>query len=80
MEFINRNLRAFLIEYGPPPSSVFFKFARQIVEALVELQRKNIMHKDLKCENVLINNDGVIKLCDFGCSKDFRSTMSLRLY
>lgn len=38
------------------------------------------MHKDIKCENILLGNDGVLKLCDFGCSKDFRSTMSLKLY
>ena len=47
---------------------------------MAELERKNIIHKDIKCENVLIDNDGVLKLCDFGCSKDFRSTMSLKLY
>lgn len=80
MEYIDRNLRTFILEYGPLPSSVFFIFTHQIVKALAELQRKNIMHKDIKCENILIDNDGTLKLCDFGCSKDFRSTMSLQLY
>ena len=80
MEYIDRNLRKFYSEYGPLPPKVFFNFTRQIVNAMAELQRKNIIHKDIKCENVLIDNDGVLKLCDFGCSKDFRSTMSLKLY
>lgn len=80
MEYINRNLRFFLLEYGAPPVSTFFKFARQVVEALAELERNKIIHGDIKCENVLMSNDGVLKLCDFGCSKDFRSTLSLRLY
>lgn len=25
-----------------------------------------IIHRDLKIENLLISNDGIIKLCDFG--------------
>lgn len=78
MEYVPTNLRNFYIDFGPPPTEVFLKFAKQMVDALVYLQRKNIMHKDIKCENILLDNEGTLKLCDFGCSKTFRNTLSLK--
>ena len=27
---------------------------------------------DLKCSNILTNNDGIVKLCDFGSSREFK--------
>jgi dual specificity tyrosine-phosphorylation-regulated kinase 2/3/4 len=43
------------------------EFTKQIVDALVFLETKDIIHCDLKPENVLINEQGdKVKLCDFG--------------
>lgn len=36
----------------------------------MHLQR--IKHLDLKCSNILTNNDGIIKLCDFGSAREFK--------
>lgn len=80
MEYIPRSLKLFYLEYGPPPTDIFLHFAKQILSALAELEDKKIIHKDIKCENILLGDDGVLKLCDFGCSKDFKSTFSLHLY
>ena len=46
-------------------SKVIFK---QIVDGVAYMHDKNIIHRDLKLENVLINNDKVIKIIDFGFS------------
>ena len=32
-------------------------------------EKKTIVHKDLRCDNVLMDKHGVIKLADFGISK-----------
>lgn len=41
-------------------------FFRQVTVAVAHLHKQNILHRDVKPENVLVKNDGCVKLCDFG--------------
>ena len=47
-------------------------YMAEIIVALEKIHSKNIMYRDLKPENVLIDIDGHIKLSDFGLSKQIR--------
>lgn len=41
----------------------------EILTALEYLHRKNILYRDMKPENIMIDHDGHVKLIDFGLSK-----------
>jgi serine/threonine protein kinase len=47
-------------------------YSKQIVEGLVYLHERNIIHMNLRNTNILVNNLGVIKLSDFAVVNTFR--------
>ena len=57
-------------DYDLPEKEVR-KYAKQILRAMVYLHQKKIMHLDLKPQNILIDENMVAKLADFGTSAIF---------
>ena len=66
--FVFNNARS--AEYDLPEKDVR-KYARQILQALVYLHQKKIMHLDLKPQNILLDEHGVAQIVDLGTSSIF---------
>ncbi|KAL5010170.1 hypothetical protein ScPMuIL_012475 [Solemya velum] len=52
-------------------------YLRQMVSAIDHMHSSNIVHRDLKLENFLLDKQNVIKLIDFGLSNVFHGDTSL---
>ena len=53
-------------------------FAGEIALALASIHRMNVIHRDLKLENILLREDGHIKLTDFGLSVNYEKADGLQ--
>jgi serine/threonine protein kinase len=54
---------------GALPSRKAIDYARQIAEGLAAAHERNIVHRDVKPDNLFITRDGRIKILDFGIAK-----------
>jgi len=45
------------------------KVSLQVAQAMAYLHAKNIVHRDMKCSNLLIGDNWTVKVCDFGMAR-----------
>jgi len=57
------------ISSGKLRSAEAVKIAVQIAEGLEAAHKKGITHRDIKSSNIMINEDGIVKIMDFGLAK-----------
>src|SRR5690606_34330522 len=48
------------------------KIMIQLLEALSEIHRQKIVHRDIKLENIMLTTEGIVKLNDLGLAKVLR--------
>ncbi len=61
---------------GPFPEKKALFYFKQMIEAFKVLSKNNIMHRDLKPDNILMHN-GMIKLGDFGFCKSLEDSAEM---
>jgi serine/threonine protein kinase len=59
------------------PEGVIGVIAYSILNALAFCAKQRVMHRDVKPRNVLVNQKGEVKICDFGVSKILESGKDL---
>lgn len=79
MEYLDgQDLRKMARSSGGKLDAEFMKMVFvTVASSLMEIHRKNILHRDLSPENIIVTTNGSIKLIDFGAARNFVSTQNV---
>lgn len=69
MELVEGSTLARLIPPGGLPRKRFLAIATQIASAIDKAHRAGILHRDLKPGNIMLTDEGQVKVLDFGLAK-----------
>jgi serine/threonine-protein kinase len=76
MELVHGETLQERIKKGPIPVDDTLAIAKQIAEALEAAHDKGVIHRDLKPGNIMLTNDGRVKVLDFGLAKAYETNPS----
>jgi serine/threonine protein kinase len=76
MEFVNGPPLEKMLEEHPPDKETLLSILRQTAAALDYAHKKGIVHRDVKPANIMIHEDGVAKVTDFGVAKIMSQQMT----
>ncbi|KAJ1380459.1 Serine/threonine-protein kinase, active site [Sesbania bispinosa] len=76
MEYMEHDLKGLMELKKQPFSMGEVKYMMlQLLEGVKYLHDNWILHRDLKTSNILLNNKGELKICDFGLSRQYGSPL-----
>ncbi len=75
MEYINgKTLKEIITEKGKLSESEALYYSIQIAEALKHAHKNQIIHRDIKPHNIMITEDNIVKVTDFGIARAVTSS------
>jgi TolB-like protein/tRNA A-37 threonylcarbamoyl transferase component Bud32 len=69
MEYVEGVLLSSKLEPGPLPVAEAVDIASQVADALTEAHARGIVHRDIKSQNLIVTERGLVKILDFGLAK-----------
>ena len=64
-----KTLREWMTDNPLPEIQLVRNLLKQIITGIRAFQRQEMVHQDLKPDNIMINNQGILKIVDFGSTK-----------
>ena len=76
MEYMEHDLKRFMGTLEHPFSQSQVKcLMLKLFEGIKHLHDNWVLHRDLKTSNILLNNQGELKICDFGLARQYGSPL-----
>lgn len=73
------SLSSLLKKYGPFTEETIRFYCVQLLSAIAFIHSKQVVHKDIKGANILVDSTGLIKLADFGSAQQLEKSISFSL-
>ena len=73
---VGDELYNYLLSNGPIPANKVQKIFAQLVGAVAYVHDMSCVHRDLKLENILLDKNEDVKLCDFGFTREYEGKAS----
>src|SRR5680860_1088267 len=75
MEYLDgRSLKEIIQQFAPLRVDHITSIASQILEALRFAHRRDVVHRDIKPQNMLVDEEGRVKVTDFGIARAGRAS------
>ncbi|MCL2016038.1 MAG: Stk1 family PASTA domain-containing Ser/Thr kinase [Defluviitaleaceae bacterium] len=70
MEYIDgTSLKDLIVRKAPFDDDTTLSVAVQIAEGLLHAHKNDVVHRDIKPQNILVTHDGIVKIADFGIAR-----------
>ena len=79
MEFVDGSTLAHHLKQGPMAEADALVIVHQVAQALAHAQGHDIVHRDVKPENIMLASDGRAKLADLGLAKSTTADSAVTL-
>jgi serine/threonine-protein kinase len=74
MQYVDGKTLKKYIGGRPLPLDQALEFSLEIADALAEAHRRNVLHRDIKSSNIMLNERNQLKILDFGLAKLIKPT------